>query len=62
MSIWAHFFAANRKKPGFAGLRAPAPAAPWLNPFNPLRGSTSGKPEVNIIQVWRFAAQNAKVV
>jgi hypothetical protein len=41
------FFAASRKKPGFAGLRVFAlrprhmatcgGPAPWLNPYNPLR-------------------------
>jgi hypothetical protein len=42
MFIWAHF--RLRRKPGFAGLRAhalrPQCYALWLNPSNPLRGST----------------------
>jgi hypothetical protein len=29
-------------------------------PSNPLRGGTSGKPEVNVIQAWSFVTQNSQ--
>jgi hypothetical protein len=31
----------------------------WPRPSNPLRSSTSGKPEVSYIQAWSFAQQNS---
>ncbi|MDR1231943.1 MAG: hypothetical protein LBK61_11170 [Spirochaetaceae bacterium] len=58
VTFWAHFLL--RKKPGFAGLRAhalrPHRYALWLNPSNPLRGSTPAG--VSGIQARRFATQN----
>jgi hypothetical protein len=31
----------------------------WPRPSNPLRNGISGKPEMKVIQAWRFAEQNA---
>jgi hypothetical protein len=42
-----------RSGPGYAV------AAP--HPSNPLRSSTSGKPEVNMIHAWSFATQNSRI-
>jgi hypothetical protein len=66
--LWAHFlrpFAAKNR--AFRGFRPAAARRDRSAPLQkqirricaPLRGSTSGKPEVNVIQVWSFAPQNS---